>query len=50
MYRSSAALTSHLSAKFNIPKDRAHIVGHVEVPGNDHTVPAPTGTGTTTWS
>ncbi|MCC8477901.1 peptidoglycan-binding protein [Streptomyces parvus] len=41
MYRSSAALTSHLSAKFNIPKDRAHIVGHVEVPGNDHTDPGP---------
>ncbi len=41
MYRSSAALTSHLSAKFGIPKDRAHIVGHVEVPGNDHTDPGP---------
>ncbi|RPK89490.1 MULTISPECIES: peptidoglycan-binding protein [Streptomyces] len=39
MYRSSAALTSHLSAKFDIPKDRAHIVGHKEVPGNDHTDP-----------
>ncbi|MEU0098106.1 peptidoglycan-binding protein [Streptomyces sp. NPDC006267] len=39
MYRSSAALTSHLSAKFGIPKDRAHIVGHSEVPGNDHTDP-----------
>ncbi|MFI2083100.1 N-acetylmuramoyl-L-alanine amidase [Streptomyces rubiginosohelvolus] len=41
MYRSSAALTSHLSAKFGIPKDRAHIVGHSEVPGNDHTDPGP---------
>ncbi|MEU3135004.1 MULTISPECIES: peptidoglycan-binding protein [unclassified Streptomyces] len=41
MYRSSAALTSHLSAKFGIPKDRTHIVGHSEVPGNDHTDPGP---------
>ncbi|WNF30343.1 peptidoglycan-binding protein [Streptomyces sp. C11-1] len=39
MYRSSAALTSHLSAKFDIPKNRSHIVGHSEVPGNDHTDP-----------
>ncbi|MCK1794699.1 amidase [Streptomyces sp. XM4193] len=41
MYRSSAALTKHLAAKHNIPKDRQHIVGHVEVPGNDHTDPGP---------
>lgn len=41
MYRSSAALTKHLAAKHNIPKDRDHIVGHVEVPGNDHTDPGP---------
>ncbi|MEW2070861.1 peptidoglycan-binding protein [Streptomyces sp. NPDC007346] len=39
MYRSSAALTSHLSARYNIPKNRTHIVGHSEVPGNDHTDP-----------
>ncbi|MFF3394764.1 N-acetylmuramoyl-L-alanine amidase [Streptomyces sp. NPDC002669] len=41
MYRSSAALTKHLANRYGIPKDRAHIVGHVEVPGNDHTDPGP---------
>ncbi|MFH0244551.1 peptidoglycan-binding protein [Streptomyces sp. HK10] len=41
MYRSSAALTRHLCDRYGIPKDRSHIVGHVEVPGNDHTDPGP---------
>lgn len=41
MYRSSAALTKHLCEKHGIPKDRKHIVGHNEVPGNDHTDPGP---------
>jgi len=41
MYRSSAALTKHLCDVHGIPKDRAHIVGHSEVPGNDHTDPGP---------
>lgn len=41
MYRSSAALTSYLCERYGIPKDRGHIVGHVEVPGNDHTDPGP---------
>ncbi|MFG2841037.1 peptidoglycan-binding protein [Streptomyces zaomyceticus] len=41
MYRSSAALTRHLADKYGIPKDRAHIVGHSEVPDNDHTDPGP---------
>ncbi|NKI40907.1 peptidoglycan-binding protein [Streptomyces physcomitrii] len=41
MYRSSAALTKHLCDTHGIPKDRAHILGHVEVPGNDHTDPGP---------
>ncbi|RLL65599.1 N-acetylmuramoyl-L-alanine amidase [Streptomyces sp. Z26] len=41
MYRSSAALTKHLCDTHGIPKDRAHIVGHSEVPGNDHTDPGP---------
>ncbi|MFF2650823.1 N-acetylmuramoyl-L-alanine amidase [Streptomyces sp. NPDC058045] len=41
MYRSSAALTKHLADRYGIPKDRAHIVGHSEVPGNDHTDPGP---------
>ncbi|MER5326931.1 N-acetylmuramoyl-L-alanine amidase, partial [Streptosporangium roseum] len=60
MYRSSAALTRNIADRYGIPKDRAHIVGHVEVPGNDHTDPGPNwdwtrymqyvnGT-TTTWS
>ncbi|KRV49117.1 amidase [Wenjunlia vitaminophila] len=41
MYRSSAALTAHLCNRYGIPKDRTHIVGHSEVPGNDHTDPGP---------
>jgi hypothetical protein len=41
MYRSSAALTRHLCDKYRIPKDRAHIIGHIEVPGADHTDPGP---------
>ena len=41
MYRSSAALTAWLCDTYGIPKDRAGIVGHSEVPGNDHTDPGP---------
>ncbi|MFD7893767.1 peptidoglycan-binding protein [Streptomyces sp. NPDC059743] len=41
MYRSSAALTKYLCERYGIPKDRAHVVGHAEVPGNDHTDPGP---------
>jgi peptidoglycan hydrolase-like protein with peptidoglycan-binding domain len=41
MYRSSAALTRHLTDRYGIPRDRQHILGHVEVPGNDHTDPGP---------
>ncbi|RAJ61863.1 N-acetylmuramoyl-L-alanine amidase [Streptomyces sp. Amel2xB2] len=41
MYRASGALTKHLCEKHGIPKDREHIVGHNEVPGNDHTDPGP---------
>jgi N-acetylmuramoyl-L-alanine amidase len=41
MYRSSAALTSWLCDTYGIPKDRTGIVGHSEVPGNDHTDPGP---------
>ncbi|MFD8823687.1 N-acetylmuramoyl-L-alanine amidase [Streptomyces sp. NPDC059605] len=41
MYRSSAALTKHLCDRYGIPKDRAHILGHKDVPGNDHTDPGP---------
>lgn len=39
MYRASAALTRHLCDTYGIPIDRAHIIGHVEVPGATHTDP-----------
>ena len=32
-YRSDAALVRYLAAKFHIPLDRQHILGHEEVPG-----------------
>jgi N-acetyl-anhydromuramyl-L-alanine amidase AmpD len=41
MYRASAALTKNIADKYGIPKNRSHIVGHSEVPGNDHTDPGP---------
>lgn len=41
MYRSSAALTRSLCLKYGIPMDRAHIIGHNEVPGATHTDPGP---------
>ena len=41
MYHSSAALTAEICDKYGIPKDRQHIIGHVEVPGTDHTDPGP---------
>jgi N-acetyl-anhydromuramyl-L-alanine amidase AmpD len=33
MYRSSAALVRYLTRKYDIPVDRAHILGHDNVPG-----------------
>lgn len=33
MYRTSAALVKHLTRKYDIPRDRAHIIGHDEIPG-----------------
>ncbi|MFF4779447.1 N-acetylmuramoyl-L-alanine amidase [Microtetraspora fusca] len=33
MYQTSAALVKHLSGKYGIPLDRAHIIGHDQVPG-----------------
>lgn len=33
MYRSSARLVRYLSAKYDIPLDRQHIIGHDNVPG-----------------
>ncbi|MEV6981107.1 N-acetylmuramoyl-L-alanine amidase [Sphaerisporangium sp. NPDC051017] len=61
MYRGSAALTRYICDKYGIPKDRTHIIGHVEVPGATHTDPGPhwnwntymsyvTGGGTPSWS
>ncbi|MEV6793076.1 peptidoglycan recognition family protein [Streptomyces sp. NPDC051320] len=41
MYASSAALTAEICDTYGIPKDREHIIGHVEVPGTDHTDPGP---------
>ncbi|TYB97761.1 N-acetylmuramoyl-L-alanine amidase [Micromonospora sp. WP24] len=41
MYRSSAALTRYLCDKYGIPKSRAGIKGHNEIPGNTHTDPGP---------
>lgn len=33
LYRSSAALVHYLGEKYDIPLDRAHIIGHNEIPG-----------------
>jgi hypothetical protein len=41
MYRSSAALTKWLCERHGLAKTRSVIVGHNEVPGNDHTDPGP---------
>ncbi|MFH8378367.1 N-acetylmuramoyl-L-alanine amidase [Streptomyces cyaneofuscatus] len=39
MYRRSALLTAAICERHGIPRDRAHIIGHHEVPGSDHTDP-----------
>ncbi|MBG0831143.1 N-acetylmuramoyl-L-alanine amidase [Planomonospora sp. ID67723] len=48
MYRASAKLVRHLARKYGVPLDRAHIVGHDNVPGTTraavrgmHTDPGP---------
>jgi hypothetical protein len=41
MYRSSAALTRWLADRHGLPTTRQFIMGHNEVPGNDHTDPGP---------
>ncbi|OIJ95678.1 N-acetylmuramoyl-L-alanine amidase [Streptomyces colonosanans] len=41
LYERSAKLTAAICTKYGIPKDRAHIIGHYEVPGTDHTDPGP---------
>ncbi|MEV0645711.1 N-acetylmuramoyl-L-alanine amidase [Phytomonospora sp. NPDC050363] len=39
VYKSSAKLVRDIAARHKIPLDREHIIGHVEVPGADHTDP-----------
>ncbi|MGW2592103.1 N-acetylmuramoyl-L-alanine amidase [Streptomyces sp. NPDC001515] len=39
MYGASARLTATICARYGIPVDREHIIGHVEVPDADHTDP-----------
>jgi N-acetylmuramoyl-L-alanine amidase len=41
MYAASAALTRSICKRYGIPKDRSHIIGHIEVPGATHTDPGP---------
>ncbi|MFI1827975.1 N-acetylmuramoyl-L-alanine amidase [Streptomyces sp. NPDC020412] len=41
MYEGSARLTAGICVRYEIPVDREHIMGHVEVPGTDHTDPGP---------
>jgi peptidoglycan hydrolase-like protein with peptidoglycan-binding domain len=41
-YRSSALLVCAIARRYGIPTDRAHIIGHNEVPGTDHSDPGPT--------
>ncbi len=40
-YRASAALTRWACLTYGVPMDRAHIIGHNEVPGATHTDPGP---------
>jgi len=39
LYERSARLTAAVCDRYGIPKDRAHVIGHYEVPGSDHTDP-----------
>ncbi|MET9428675.1 MULTISPECIES: N-acetylmuramoyl-L-alanine amidase [unclassified Streptomyces] len=41
MYEASARLTAGICARYGIPADREHVIGHVEVEGTDHTDPGP---------
>lgn len=41
LYEESAKLTAAICAKYRIPRDREHIIGHSQVPGTDHTDPGP---------
>lgn len=39
LYERSARLTAAICGRHGIPRNRAHIIGHLEVPGSDHTDP-----------
>ena len=39
LYRKSAYITRMAANTFGFPKDRTHIIGHVEIPGATHTDP-----------
>lgn len=39
LYERSARLTAAICGRYGIPRNRAHIIGHHEVPGSDHTDP-----------
>ncbi|WP_369395035.1 N-acetylmuramoyl-L-alanine amidase [Streptomyces sp. CG1] len=41
LYEQSAKLTAAICTKYDIPKDREHIIGHYQVSGTDHTDPGP---------
>jgi N-acetyl-anhydromuramyl-L-alanine amidase AmpD len=41
-YHAAAALTCDAAARWGFPLDRAHVVGHNEIPGATHTDPGPT--------
>lgn len=41
-YRASAQLVCAIAKRYGIPTDRAHIIGHNEVPFTDHSDPGPT--------
>ncbi|ARP74399.1 N-acetylmuramoyl-L-alanine amidase [Streptomyces pluripotens] len=41
MYATSARLTAAICSRYGLPVDRDHIIGHVQVPGTDHTDPGP---------
>lgn len=40
-YRASAAITRYVCARYGVPRDRQHILGHREVRGATHTDPGP---------
>lgn len=35
MYQTSADLVKHLAAKYDVPLDRAHVIGHDQIPGGN---------------